>query len=132
MPTIVDKEPDIAYLNRTAHGEDPDTEITKMVETEMSQLQTEMVRSKITQASVIAQSVADGGVGSVQEAIQMQMDLLNIGVRAMARAVGKSRKVTLGMIEGRVDIPAEDLQKMVTVLTNKKPDLFEQFEGKKL
>lgn len=84
----------------------------------------EVISSKIATQQLFAQSSQEGGPTSVNGAIVNLMKNFNIGYRHLSVKTGVKRKLLVSMIEGRVSMPPEVLQKICAVFESRQPSLF--------
>lgn len=82
-------------------------------------LRKEVISSKVKEQSILAQSMMNGGPSSVQMAIKVKLDQHKIGMRELAVRTGIKRKRLVGMIEGTIAMPPEDLAKITTAIYNR-------------
>lgn len=101
-----------------------DAEVIREVKTGLSQLGKDIILNKKAEATVLQESMADGGPGSVNEAIINLMHSCNVGIRFLAQKTGIKRKRLLMMIEGHIEMPPEVLGKITDVFRTRQPSLF--------
>jgi len=90
----------------------------------LSQLSKDMVSNKMAEAKLLQESMADGGPGSMNEALSVLIKHCGLTVRSLAVRAGISRKKIQRMIDGEVGISLEDNDKMEQVFRSIKPDLY--------
>lgn len=83
-----------------------------------------MIGSKIAEQDILRQSAADGGPASVQHAILNLMEVLNVGVRALAQEVRVKRGKLQKMLNGEIAMPPEVLSSICDSFERRKPSLF--------
>ena len=101
-------------------------EENKAIEETLEKLQQDTLTGKLKEHQILAQSQLNGGPSSPQEAIINMMDYCGVGIRTLSKVTNIPRKRLLSMIEGRIDIPAEVVVKIVEVFERKAPHLFKQ------
>lgn len=91
----------------------------------MPQLEKTLIDSKLQQQEVLALSAAQGGPDNPHTALLNVVNACKLGVRRLASHVGVSRLKMKSMLEGKSDIPADVLNKIITLCESLRPDLFE-------
>lgn len=101
-----------------------DEDLVKDVEKTLNTLQTDMTAGKMQEMLMFQQSVAEGGPGSVADAVWNMMQTCKVGIRALARDTGIKRTKLVNMLEGRTAMPAEAISKIHDFFAKRRPDLF--------
>lgn len=101
-----------------------DPNVVKEVQENLKQVTTGMMAGRMQMSQLLAQSAAEGGPSSVNEAILNLMDSLNIGIRTLATGVGVKRKLLHRMILGEVELTQEVMDKITEFFKKRAPHLF--------
>jgi hypothetical protein len=106
----------------------PEEEIRQELYTDLKNilpdLQETLFTSKMREREILAESVANGGPDNVHSALLNVIDACKLGVRRLALHVGVSRLKMKSMLDGRSDIPADTLNKIISLCEVTRPDLF--------
>ena len=94
------------------------------VKTSFDQMGKNILTGKMAEHKLFMESAQEGGPVNTHQAIVNLMEHCNVGIRHLARVTGVKRKLLLGMIHGRNEMPHEILSKIYDVFKNRQPDLF--------